>query len=116
MPTDVSEVRVASIIGAAVRQYIPEDSQLHTRRRENLKSHKFTFFVVCRNHIVRPVNAQLFVYSQLENENEISVSYSVVLSLPTPLVRWPISMYTCIKHINIYTKMTTNAREIALLG
>jgi len=23
------------------RQYIPEDSELHTRRRENLKSHKF---------------------------------------------------------------------------
>jgi hypothetical protein len=22
-------------------QYIPEDSELHTRRRENLKSHKF---------------------------------------------------------------------------
>jgi hypothetical protein len=22
------------------RQYIPEDSELHTRRRENLKSHK----------------------------------------------------------------------------
>jgi hypothetical protein len=24
----------------AMRQYIPEDSELHTRRRENLKSHK----------------------------------------------------------------------------
>jgi hypothetical protein len=23
------------------RQYIPEDSELHTRRRENLKSHRF---------------------------------------------------------------------------
>jgi hypothetical protein len=23
------------------RQYIPEDSELHTRRRENLKSHTF---------------------------------------------------------------------------
>jgi hypothetical protein len=23
------------------RRYIPEDSKLHTRRRENLKSHKF---------------------------------------------------------------------------
>jgi hypothetical protein len=23
------------------RQYIPEDSEFHTRRRENLKSHKF---------------------------------------------------------------------------
>jgi hypothetical protein len=26
------------------RQYIPEDSQLHTRRRENLKSHKYLCF------------------------------------------------------------------------
>jgi hypothetical protein len=33
----ISEVRTASII----RQYIPEDnSEHHTRRRENLKSHK----------------------------------------------------------------------------
>jgi hypothetical protein len=55
MLTDVSAVRTASIIRAlmmeAVRtsetsvniylttqQYIPEDSKLHTRRRENLKS------------------------------------------------------------------------------
>jgi hypothetical protein len=58
MSTDVSEVRAASIIGAMMMmmeaartseksvdiqlstlQYIPEDSELHTRRRENLKSH-----------------------------------------------------------------------------
>jgi hypothetical protein len=25
------------------QQYIPEDSELHTRRRENLKSHKVSF-------------------------------------------------------------------------
>jgi hypothetical protein len=57
MSTDVSEVRAASIIRAMIaltmeakfisetsvdiqlrtRQYIPEDSELHTRRRENLK-------------------------------------------------------------------------------
>jgi hypothetical protein len=64
MLTVVSEVRTASIMRAmivslkmeAVRtsetsvniylttwQYIPEDSELHTRRRENLKSHKFTW-------------------------------------------------------------------------
>jgi hypothetical protein len=46
--TDVSEMRAASIIRAmsktsvniylTARQYIPEDSKLHTRRRENLKS------------------------------------------------------------------------------
>jgi hypothetical protein len=56
MSTDVSEVRAASIIALMMeaahtsktsvviqlrtRQYIPEDSELHTRRRENLKSHK----------------------------------------------------------------------------
>jgi hypothetical protein len=52
MSTDVSEVRNASIRDEAVRtsetwvdnnftrQYIPEDnSEHHTRRRENLKSH-----------------------------------------------------------------------------
>jgi hypothetical protein len=46
MSTDVSEVRAASIIRAMsvdiqlrTRQYIPEDSELHTRRRENLKFH-----------------------------------------------------------------------------
>jgi hypothetical protein len=48
MSTDVSEVRAAPIIRAMsetsvdiqliTRQYIPEDSELHTRRRENLKS------------------------------------------------------------------------------
>jgi hypothetical protein len=57
--TDVSEVPAASIIMAIItvmmeavctsetsvhfnvstRRYIPEDSKLHTRRRENLKSH-----------------------------------------------------------------------------
>jgi hypothetical protein len=53
MSTDVSEVRAASIVREAARtsetsvdiqlsarQYTPEDSELHTRRRENLKSHK----------------------------------------------------------------------------
>jgi hypothetical protein len=56
LSTDVSEVRAASIIALMMetahtsetlinnyftRQYIPEDkSELHTRRRENLKSHK----------------------------------------------------------------------------
>jgi hypothetical protein len=59
MSTEVSEACVASIIIALMmeaartsatsvdiqlrtRQYIPEDSELHTRRRENLKSHKPT--------------------------------------------------------------------------
>jgi hypothetical protein len=41
MSTDVSEVRAASIIRAMTRrQYIAEDSELHTRRRENLKYHE----------------------------------------------------------------------------
>jgi hypothetical protein len=39
--TDVSEVLTASIIRAmnSSWRYIPEDAKLHTRRRENLKSH-----------------------------------------------------------------------------
>jgi len=60
MSTDVSEVRAACIITLMMeaartsetlvdiqlktRQYIPEGSELHTRRRENLKSH---FFFLC---------------------------------------------------------------------
>jgi hypothetical protein len=61
MSTDVSEVRAASIIRAMkmdaartsetsvdiqlrTRQYIPEDSELHTRRRENLEiSHEIKY-------------------------------------------------------------------------
>jgi hypothetical protein len=55
LSTDVSEVRTATIIAQMIaaartsktsvdnyftRQYIPEDkSELHTRRRENFKSH-----------------------------------------------------------------------------
>jgi methylase of polypeptide subunit release factors len=57
MSTDVSEVCAAAIITALLMeaartavtavdiqlrawQYISEDSELHTRRRENMKSHK----------------------------------------------------------------------------
>jgi hypothetical protein len=64
LSTNVSEVHAASIIRAIIalmmeaactsetsvdnyftRQYIPEDkSELHTRRRENLKSHIWQLF------------------------------------------------------------------------
>jgi hypothetical protein len=47
MLTDVSEVRAASEtvdIDLRTWQDIPEDSELHTRRRENLKSN-YTMFV-----------------------------------------------------------------------
>jgi len=42
---DVSEAHAASFIRAVhfnmtTRCYIPEDPKLHTRRRENLKSHQ----------------------------------------------------------------------------
>jgi hypothetical protein len=66
LSADVSEVRAASIIIALMmeaartsetsmdnyftRQYIPEDkSELHTRRRENLKSHAISFVVKLYN-------------------------------------------------------------------
>jgi hypothetical protein len=43
MSTDVSEERAAPETAVDIqlrtRQYMPEDSELHTRRRENLKSH-----------------------------------------------------------------------------
>jgi hypothetical protein len=60
MSTDVSGGRAAVVIRVMMvaahtsetsvdiqlrtRQYIPEDSELHTRRRENLKSHIKFFF------------------------------------------------------------------------
>jgi hypothetical protein len=42
--TDISEVLTASIIRAMLiaRHNISEDNSLHTRRRENLKSHRLT--------------------------------------------------------------------------
>jgi hypothetical protein len=62
IPNDVLEVRAASIIRAMMetartsetsvenyftRQYIPEDkSELHTRRRENLKCHNIGAYSV----------------------------------------------------------------------
>jgi hypothetical protein len=80
MSTDVSEVRAASIIALMMeaartsetsvdiqlrtRQYIPEDSELHTRRRENLKSHipcniqtlkRRRFETLTRHRLVRTV-------------------------------------------------------------
>jgi hypothetical protein len=59
MSTDVSAVRAACLIRAIIartsetsvdiqlrtRQYIPEDSELHTRRRENLKSHNMDLII-----------------------------------------------------------------------
>jgi hypothetical protein len=60
--TDVSEVRTASIISLMIetvstsetsvhsnqttRRYISQDSELHTRRHENMKSHKLMFVMV----------------------------------------------------------------------
>jgi hypothetical protein len=34
------------------RQYIPEDSELHTRRRENFKSHKTLFLINLTIYII----------------------------------------------------------------
>jgi hypothetical protein len=62
LSTDASEVRYASIIRAMMmeaartsetsddnyftRQYMPEDKpELYTRRRENVKSHKFPTYI-----------------------------------------------------------------------
>jgi hypothetical protein len=48
MSTNVSEAALTSETSVNIqlrtRQYIPEDSELHTRHRENLKSHT-TFFI-----------------------------------------------------------------------
>jgi hypothetical protein len=73
LPTDVSEVRAASIIGAinmiihrpdetsetsvnfnvTARRYITENCKLYTSRRENVKSHKICiFFGICSGFAV----------------------------------------------------------------
>jgi hypothetical protein len=36
------------------RQYIPEDSELHTRRRENLKFHTAVILIIFRGHLPPP--------------------------------------------------------------
>jgi hypothetical protein len=36
------------------RQYIPGDSELHTRRRENLKSHTAEILIIFRCHLPPP--------------------------------------------------------------
>jgi hypothetical protein len=79
MSTDVSEVRAASIIIALMMeaartsetsvniqlrtwQYIPEDSELHTRHHENLKSHMPTVvYWVMIQHITFCFNDFLFI-------------------------------------------------------
>jgi hypothetical protein len=69
MSTNVSEVRAASIIALMMeakrtsetsvdiqlrtRQYIPEDSELHTRHRENLKSH---FYRYCCDRLKKSIS------------------------------------------------------------
>jgi hypothetical protein len=68
MSTDVSYVRAACRVREMVeeartsetsvdirlrtRQYIPEDSELHTRRRENFKSHRSVVVVGFRSCVV----------------------------------------------------------------
>jgi hypothetical protein len=43
-------------IQLSTRQYIPEDSELHTRRREELKSHKF---------VIEGTTVKMNLYDQL---------------------------------------------------
>jgi hypothetical protein len=63
----------------ATRQYIPEDSELHTRRRENLKSHivslkltgvsevrTATIIIVGKTHILNTFNGKaLYLLSSM---------------------------------------------------
>jgi hypothetical protein len=44
-------------------QYIPEDnSELHTRRRENLKSHKLTLVNTAQNYIVTSQRITILIH------------------------------------------------------
>jgi hypothetical protein len=69
MSTDVSEVRAASIIRAMMvdiefrtRQYIPEDFELHTHRRENLKSHLFKIVCTFKSTFISTVHKTYIFY------------------------------------------------------
>jgi hypothetical protein len=72
LSTDVSEVRAAtnnipdetSVDNYFTRQYIPEDKpELHTRRRENLKSHMIQMLFT-----VTYVQAQIVTFAGMECE------------------------------------------------
>jgi hypothetical protein len=96
MSTDVSQVRDAFIIRALMmeaartsetsvdiqlrtRQYIPEDSELHTRRRENLES----------QHTVLPVFIRQWANLQAAQTRSIIAVYGstcrllLILKLPS---------------------------------
>jgi hypothetical protein len=45
------------------RQYIPEDSELHTRRRENLKSHVIIVVVVVVIAFMREMDKAFIIFS-----------------------------------------------------
>jgi hypothetical protein len=102
MSTDVSEVPAASIITVmmvAARtseksvdiqlrtwQYIPDDSELHNRRRENLKSHsvnKFVFVMVMCCVLFETRTGFLNIFFRRDT---LTLFFQVGLGLPrTPL-------------------------------
>jgi len=71
MSTDVSEVRAASIIARTsettvdiqlrTRQYIPEDSELYIRSRQNFKSHSQKALVLLDSPL-KPCCRMLFLF------------------------------------------------------
>jgi hypothetical protein len=73
MSTDVSEVRAASIIARTsettvdiqlrTRQYIPEDSELYIRSRQNFKSHTEAECLVITSQIRFPI-----IYARCESK------------------------------------------------
>jgi hypothetical protein len=107
--TDVSEVCAAAIISLMMeaartyettfdvqlraRQYIPEDSELHTRRRENFKSPK---------SLINCSTADLMIISIMGmNEGIISVSVHLRLLMKSclceeaPSIVFPYNKLTC---------------------
>jgi len=72
------------------RQYIPEDSELHTRYRENLKSHNFIlltkvwFFLNYSAHSLSSVCSLFKVGNTNQNREHSLYSIKVKLSHYTP--------------------------------
>jgi len=81
------------------RRYIPEDSKLHTRRRENLKSHKtmsFTPWYSWRRSLTRhiwnlrvSINACTACFACLELHLHLTLESSTWRKHYSRLPRWP---------------------------
>jgi hypothetical protein len=115
LSTDVSEVLTASIIrdetsfdNYFTRQNIPEDnSEHHTRRRENLKSHFKRYFL----HAVKSYDMGLAALLRIREEGVLRI----FIALKNPIAFAGLELTTFVssdKHINHYTTKVTATKHL----